>query len=76
MVSQGARIAGLDGSSLGGRFMLDVSRRGARLKVRSPKDLPNEVVLLRSRDGKVQRRCLIAWRSVDEIGVRFIFEKR
>jgi len=49
----------------------DISAIGARLKIEAPKELPEEFVLLLSERGEARRRCKIAWRGAQEIGVRF-----
>jgi hypothetical protein len=52
--------------------VLDVSEGGARIMVSSPADLPNEFWLVFSKDGKRRRRCRIAWRSEEHIGVSYL----
>ncbi len=34
--------------------------------------LPNQFVLLLAKDGRVARKCRLAWKGRDEIGVEFI----
>ena len=51
--------------------MVDVSNGGARLAVRAANAVPNEFMLWLSPDGYVRRQCLVQWRSVSEIGIRF-----
>jgi len=48
----------------------DISAIGARLKIEAPTELPEEFVLLLS-DRGARRRCKIAWRGAQEIGVLF-----
>jgi hypothetical protein len=50
-----------------GRF-----HRGARLALSFAGEVPNEFLLSLSRDGSVRRRCQIAWRAENQIGVRFV----
>ena len=62
-----------DGSMIGPSTMLDVSAGGARLKLGSEVNLPNEFILLLSKfDRNATRRCSVAWRREGEIGVRFL----
>jgi hypothetical protein len=51
--------------------MRDVSETGARLAHLPEDDLPNELLLSLSRDGRVRRHCALMWRTDREIGVRF-----
>jgi len=74
-VRQGAKIVAADGSALGTCQMLDVSGTGARLKTDAPGALPDEFILLLSHDGRLRRRCSVAWRSETAIGVRFILDR-
>lgn len=52
-------------------LICDVSKEGALLAVSDPKSLPDEFTLALSVDGAARRRCRIAWRSRDQIGVSF-----
>jgi hypothetical protein len=63
-----------DGSDLGPCRVLDISRTGARLQTRDASTVPDDFVLLLSANGAVHRRCLVAWRSEDSVGVEFIPE--
>jgi hypothetical protein len=50
----------------------DVSHSGARLRLQSNcADLPNELILSFSPDGKVRRNCAVVWRTEAEVGVSF-----
>jgi hypothetical protein len=49
--------------------IVDLSETGARLKVGSTEDVPAEFEL--AIGGIANRRCLVAWRSNNEIGIRF-----
>jgi hypothetical protein len=60
-----------DGRPLGECRLQDISAGGARLR-HSIGELPDDLLLSLSRDGCVRRRCRIAWRGQDEMGVRFI----
>jgi hypothetical protein len=71
-VRTGARMAGADGSALGRCLILDLSGTGARLETNASKALPDEFILLLSHDGRLHRKCAVAWRSETAIGVRFL----
>lgn len=58
------RAAGID------CVVRNVSETGACLEIASPIGIPNDFVLVISKDN-VQRRCHVAWRSARRIGVRF-----
>jgi hypothetical protein len=60
-----------DGRPLGECRLQDISTGGARLHHSIGGDVPDELLLSLSRDGRVRRRCRIAWRGQDEMGVRF-----
>ena len=61
-----------DGWPLGACRMKDVSRGGAKLAHSIAGDLPNEFLLALSKDGAVRRRCRVAWRTENQLGVRFL----
>ncbi|MGC1776736.1 MAG: PilZ domain-containing protein [Xanthobacteraceae bacterium] len=71
-VLHGARIAGIDGSALESCQILDVSAGGARLQVKNPDELPDQFLLLLSRDGTLRRQCAVVWRLGSAIGVEFV----
>jgi len=50
----------------------DVSDGGANLRLPVAEDLPDEFVLLLTRDGSRNRRCRIVWRNAQQVGVRFV----
>jgi hypothetical protein len=60
-----------DGRPLGESKMRDISEGGARLASLDGDQLPDELLLSFSRDGKVRRRCQLVWRNDEEMGVRF-----
>src|ERR1700736_6404141 len=60
-----------DGQRLGPCRIKDVSHGGAKIAHSVRDELPAEFLLLLSRDGRVRRRCQVAWRAKDQIGVRF-----
>ena len=72
MVRQGARMVSSDSSALGPCLIVDISVAGARLEVKTSDALPYRFILLLSHNGRLQRRCSVAWRSGTAVGVRFI----
>ena len=52
--------------------ILDVSDGGARILVSAPSYVTKEFWLLLTKDGTRRRRCRIAWRSDDQIGVSYL----
>jgi len=67
----GAVVISFDGALKRNCVINDISASGAKLRVEAPKELPEEFVLLLSERGQARRRCKIAWRSAQEVGVRF-----
>jgi hypothetical protein len=58
------RAAGIDCT------VRNISDEGACLEVASPLGIPNDFILVISKD-KLKRECHVAWRSARRIGVRF-----
>jgi hypothetical protein len=75
-VDHGARIVGTDGTAFGPCVMVDISGTGARLKINASQALPDEFILLLSHDGRLHRRCTVAWRSAMTVGVRFLISRQ
>ena len=65
-----ARVAD-DAGNLWPVRIFDISEKGAKLAVGTSGSLPDELTLLLSPDGFIQRRCRIAWQSADRVGVEF-----
>lgn len=61
-----------DGWPLGECRMKDVSSGGALLAHSITDALPDELLLSLSKDGAVRRRCQVAWRAGNQMGVRFL----
>jgi hypothetical protein len=61
-----------DGWPLGECRMTDVSAGGARLAHSIADELPDQLLLSLSKTGIIRRRCQIAWRAANQIGVRFL----
>jgi len=62
----------VDGWPLGQCRMLDVSESGAKLSHTIEDELPDEILLSFSRNGKVRRHCQVVRRQDDEIGIQFV----
>jgi hypothetical protein len=50
----------------------DASQEGAQLAVVEPDSVPDEFILALSADGAARRRCRVAWRAENQIGVEFL----
>ena len=59
------------GSKARGCMVADISETGARLDIDAPNDLPENLLLLLTGDGKARRKCRVVWRSAHQIGVQF-----
>src|SRR5262249_49562347 len=70
-IGTGAFIYAFDGQGIGPCPVKDVSQGGAMLGRPPADELPRQVVLSLSRDGRVRRHCQVVWQSTDHIGVRF-----
>lgn len=66
-----ALIVNLDGSAIEGCAMVDISETGAQLMLREAIQIPNQFILLLSKDGKVRRHCEVVWREGKMLGIRF-----
>jgi hypothetical protein len=72
-----ASIARLeDGRRIADCMIRDLSDSGARLALREAAELPPEFALLLSKSGNVLRRCRLAWKKANEIGVSFVAAPR
>ena len=67
----GAVVVSFDGALTRECVINDISASGAKLRLDAPKELPEEFVLVLTAQGTAKRRCKIAWRSAQEVGVRF-----
>ena len=63
-----------DGSPAIECTLCDASQEGALLAVANPDSVPNEFILALSSDGAARRRCRVAWRTKDQVGVGFLKE--
>jgi len=63
-----------DGSPMHECKLLDASAEGALIGIEAPQDLPDEFTLVLGYDGTARRRCKVAWRSEDQVGVAFLKE--
>ena len=66
-----ARVRSLDGAFEVECMILDVSERGAKLKVTDAAVLPDEFILVLAQSGQSTRRCSVAWRRSQQVGVAF-----
>jgi hypothetical protein len=64
-------IDAADGSVVAECKLLNMSETGAKLLLGAPKELPDSFILRLSKDGRVARKCRLAWNSGNEIGVAF-----
>ena len=62
----------VDGWPLGECLIKDISTGGARLSHALTDEIPAELLVAFSRDGRVRRRCEVRWRKEKEVGVRFL----
>lgn len=67
-----ARIVSVAGEPICDCALMDVSDGGARLAVLAVEMVPDAFILRFSATSDVGRRCKVAWRKDDEIGVIFI----
>ena len=61
-----------DGSPAIECTLCDASQEGALLAVAEPDGVPDEFILALSSDGAARRRCRVAWRTENQIGVEFL----
>ena len=61
-----------DGSPAIECTLCDASQEGAQLAVADPDSVPDEFILALSSDGAARRRCRVAWRTEDQVGVEFL----
>jgi hypothetical protein len=52
--------------------IINMSETGAKLVLKGAADLPEQFILRLSADGRVARKCRIAWESGSEMGVQFV----
>lgn len=53
-------------------MIYDISDTGARLTVADEQQIPDNFILLLSRDGGARRICKTAWRSGFNVGIKFV----
>ncbi len=71
-LSYAARVMSLGAEPICDCALIDVSQGGARLAVLAADMVPDEFLLAFSPKSDVSRRCRVAWRKEDEIGVIFV----
>ena len=67
-----ARVMNLAAELICDCAIIDVSQGGARLAVLAADMVPDEFLLAFSPTSDVSRRCKVAWRKEDEVGVTFV----
>lgn len=67
-----ARILSVGGEAICDCALVDVSQGGARIAVLAGGIVPDEFLLSLSTNSDVLRRCQVAWRTEEEIGVNFL----
>src|SRR5262250_1174474 len=67
-----ARVLGPNADVICDCAIIDVSQGGARIAVLTAEMVPDEFLLALSASSDVTRRCRVAWRKEDEIGVIFV----
>lgn len=60
------------GEPLEGCVLSDISENGARLDVENPESIPDEFMLFLSSRGTPRRKCAVAWRTEQQVGVKFV----
>ena len=60
-----------DGTPAFGCVLANLSDTGAKMLVPAGKELTADFVLRLSADGRVARKCRVAWKSGGEVGVTF-----
>src|SRR5438132_8528375 len=63
-----------DGSPPRACTFCDASQNGAQLAVADPNSVPDEFILVLSSGGAARRRCRVAWRTENQVGVKFLKE--
>jgi hypothetical protein len=70
-----AMMANMDGTLLSLCKTLDMSATGARLEPKRQVEVPDEFLLVLSRDARIVRHCKAVWRADGQIGVRFLADE-
>jgi hypothetical protein len=71
-LNYGARVLGLRADLICDCAIVDVSQGGARIAVLAADMVPDEFLLAFSASSDVSRRCRVAWRRDEEVGVIFL----
>jgi PilZ domain-containing protein len=67
-----ARVMSLEAELICDCALVDVSQGGARIAVLAADMVPDEFLLAFSAKSDVSRKCRVAWRRDDEVGVIFL----
>ena len=54
-----------------GCVVADISESGARVDVKAPDEVPEQLFLLLTGDGRTRRKGRVVWRSEHQIGIQF-----
>ncbi len=60
-----------DGSPLRDCMLADISESGAKLKLSTAMEIPDNFRLLLTRDGHSNRLCQVVWREGVDVGIKF-----
>ncbi len=71
-LSYAARVMSLGAEPICDCALIDVSQGGARLAVLAADMVPDQFLLAFAAKTGVNRRCKVAWRREDEVGVLFL----
>jgi hypothetical protein len=71
-LSYGARVLSPEADLICDCAIVDVSQGGARILVLAAEMVPDEFLLAFSASSDVSRRCKVAWRRDEEVGVIFV----
>jgi hypothetical protein len=71
-LSYGARFLSPEADLICDCAIVDVSQGGARILVLAAEMVPDEFLLAFSASSDVSRRCKVAWRRDEEVGVIFV----
>ncbi len=70
-LSAAAFLYTAEGWPIGACQLIDVSQSGAKLAISVTDELPPDLIVALSRDGRVRRPCRLIWRKDNRIGVQF-----
>jgi hypothetical protein len=65
-------IVDMAGEIVGRCTVVNVAISGARIMTKEAAEVPENFVLILSKNGGVRRHCEVVWRKKSDIGVRFV----